>query len=286
MRKLAFIIATIFFVQTTLFSKNIPLKLYVYSGNLIAVNDSLIPILSIHTVDAFSQENIKILVDVNDTLSLWVVNKDNFPHDFRIKGMMGNISINPNDSSFIQWSFPKVGVYTYFDSLDYPKNTYLGLSGMIVVKDKIEKSFYWNIKEFDSKWNEQLIKGQSVNWTNYSPNYFTINGRSNPKIDLDPKARITGEVGDTLILYITNTGQSIHSLHLHGYHATILFSSKSPMHQGREKDTHPVFPMESIVLQIVPDKPGIYPVHDHNLVAASANNFYPNGMFTTMKITE
>jgi len=170
--------------------------------------------------------------------------------------------------------------------LDYPKNTYLGLSGMIVVKDKIEKSFYWNIKEFDSKWNEQLIKGQSVNWTNYSPNYFTINGRSNPKIDLDPKARITGEVGDTLILYITNTGQSIHSLHLHGYHATILFSSKSPMHQGREKDTHPVFPMESIVLQIVPDKPGIYPVHDHNLVAASANNFYPNGMFTTMKITE
>ena len=125
-----------------------------------------------------------------------------------------------------------------------------------------------------------------VPWSVYYPNYFTINARSNPEINQDPLARIKGKVGDTLILYLANTGQSIHSIHFHGYHALVLYSSKNPSHVNRSKDTHPIYPMESLVLMIVPDKPGEYPVHDHNLVAASANNRYPNGMFTTMLITE
>jgi len=42
--------------------------------------------------------------------------------------------------------------------------------------------------------------------------------------------------------------------------------------------------METLVLRLVPDKEGQYPVHDHNLVAVSGNGLYPNGMFTLIEI--
>ena len=129
-----------------------------------------------------------------------------------------------------------------------------------------------------------MANSGTVDWTTYSPNHFTINGNSNPQINNDPLARIVGNVGDTLILNLANTGQSIHSMHFHGYHATVLFSSKSVLDVNREKDTFPIYPGETLVLRIVPDKEGEYPVHDHNLVAITANNYYPNGMFSTILI--
>jgi hypothetical protein len=42
--------------------------------------------------------------------------------------------------------------------------------------------------------------------------------------------------------------------------------------------------MESVVIEIVPDKLGQYSVHDHNLVAVAAAGLHPNGMFTIMNI--
>jgi len=220
-----------------------------------------------------------------DTLNLWVYNTDNVSHSFVIKGVSAVQSIPANDSIFLQEIFTTIGSYIYYDPFDFPKNTYLGLAGMIVVKNHNHTSFYWNIKEHNSDWNNQLFNGNTVNWNQYDPKYFTINSVSNPNINNDTLARITGQVGDTLYLYITNTGLSIHSMHFHGYHATIKYSSKSASHVNREKDTFPIYPMETIVLQIVPDKEGEFPIHDHNLVAVMGNNIYPNGMFTTILIT-
>ena len=36
-----------------------------------------------------------------------------------------------------------------------------------------------------------------------------------------------------------------------------------------EKDTFPVFPGEAMTLLLVPDQPGMYPVHNHNLVTVA-----------------
>ena len=267
-------------------SATIQQNLYIVSGELIAVNDSAIPYLSFNKVDTFSQNNPVINLEVGDSLSLWVHNSDSINHRFRVKGINYTIDIKSGDSTFYGRVFQKAGCFIYFDPLAYPKNSYLGLSGIIAVKDHNHSSFYWNLKEHNSAWNKTLMEGNLVPWSAYYPNYFTINGKSNPEINKDPLARIQGQVGDTLFLYLANTGQSIHSIHFHGYHALVLYSSKNSSHVNRSKDTHPIYPMESLVLMIVPDKPGEYPVHDHNLVAASANNRYPNGMFTTMLITE
>jgi hypothetical protein len=42
--------------------------------------------------------------------------------------------------------------------------------------------------------------------------------------------------------------------------------------------------MESLVLELVPDKPGMFPVHDHNLMAVTGNRVYNNGMMIMMTI--
>jgi len=42
--------------------------------------------------------------------------------------------------------------------------------------------------------------------------------------------------------------------------------------------------MELVIVEIVPHQVGEYPVHDHNLVAVSGGNIYPNGMFLTILI--
>ena len=119
---------------------------------------------------------------------------------------------------------------------------------------------------------------------NYYPDYFTVNGKSNPDINNDADARVIGGVGDTIRIYIANTGQSIHSMHFHGYHLRILYSSENVTHVDRSKDTFPIKSMETLVLELVPDKVGEYPVHDHNLVAVTGGGIYPNGMFLTMLI--
>ena len=261
-------------------------KLYIHSDSLQTIGGDMMPYVTFNQADSFKKDNPIIQIQVGDSLSLWIVNHDTTRHNFEVRGVNGtSLSILAGDSAHVGIRFNKQGCYIYHDPLNFPANTYLGLGGMIVVKNHSKSSFYWNVKEHQHKWNSTLITGGSVNWNNYYPRYFTINGNSNPNINLDTKARITGKVGDTLILYIANTGQSIHSMHFHGYHSKILYSSKYNKHKGRSKDTFPIYPMETLVLEIVPDKPGEYPIHDHNLVAVTGNNFYPNGMFTTILIT-
>ena len=267
------------------YSASVNKSLYIISDSLLTVDSTKVPYLTFNNIPTYSQSNPIINLMEDDTLNLWVYNTDNVSHSFVIKGVSAVQIISANDSIFLQEIFTTNGSYIYHDPSDFPKNTYLGLAGMIVVKNHNHTSFYWNIKEHNSDWNNQLFNGNTVNWNQYDPKYFTINSVSNPNINNDTLARITGQVGDTLYLYITNTGLSIHSLHFHGYHAGIKYSSKNATHVNREKDTFPIYPMETIVLQIVPDKEGEFPIHDHNLVAVMGNNIYPNGMFTTILIT-
>jgi hypothetical protein len=278
---------TLFFVLFLNFSfgATINKKLYILGDSLSTVTNGKIPYITFNEVNSFDQKNPIINLNINDSLLIWVINKDNIIHDFEVNGMAGSsASVPVNDSVLISLKFTSIGCFIYQDPSNYPNQVYLGLGGMINVKDHNHSSFYWNIKEHDSTWNVSIRGGTSVNWANYKPEYFTINSVSNPDINLDPNARITGNVGDTIYVYFANTGRSIHSLHLHGYHATIRYSSQHPSHIGRSKDTFPIEPGETLIISFIPDKTGEYPVHDHNLVAVSGNNLYPNGMISTILI--
>jgi hypothetical protein len=254
---------------------------YINRGLFTTIQGSQFDYLAFNSSTLFSNENSRFVVSLNDTLVLTVINNDSIQHGFSVKNTSINFNLAVGGMNIFSFSQSSATPFVYFDPLD--ENTYLGLAGIIVFTD-FSKNFFWNMKDHQASWNDSISAGGSVNWNDYYPNYFTINGKSNPDINLDTNARVTGNVGDTMYIYMANTGHSIHSIHFHGYHAEIIFSSENSMHVGRSKDTFPIQPMEISVVRLVPNQPGEYPVHDHNLVAVSGGNYYPNGMFLTMLI--
>ncbi len=260
---------------------------YINRGQMMAVDSTYIPYFAFNSTPIFQTENARIIANSNDIIELTIFNTDTIAHGFDIKGYTGvSTVIAANSSQLVTFTFTSPGAHIYFDPSFSEAYSYMGLSGVIAIKNPSVSStdFFWNMKEHQKSFNEALNVGIAVDWSMYYPDYFTINGRSNPFINTDTTARVTGNIGDTIHIYMVNTGRSLHSIHFHGYHCTILNSSKSPSHIGRSKDTFPIHSMETMILELVPDQLGEYPVHDHNLVAVSGANIYPNGMFLTILI--
>lgn len=258
--------------------------LYIMRDSIQVAGGDKLPYLTFNETQMFSQTNARIVVNVGDDLDLWVVNLDSDVHDFEIKGETVVYTIPAGDSVNVLHTFNSAGAFVFHDPINFPDNASLGLASMIAVKDHNHASFYWNIKEHQTGWNAAILTGGSVDWSTYYPEFFTLNGNHNPNINNDPDARIVGNVGDTLMIYVTNTGQSIHPMHFHGYHVDVMYSSSHPEHVGRSKDTHGVYPSEGVVYRLIPHQPGEFPVHDHNLISTTGNMTYPMGMFTTILI--
>lgn len=234
----------------------------------------------------YERNSAIISLSPNDTLILTVVNRDNIPHNFKIKNNSTNFGvIEPAQTKTDTIYFDEEGVFIYYDDTDFPNNTYMGLSGFIsVFNNRNAKSYYWNLKEHQTNFNKAISQGQPVAWELYDPEYFTINGNSYPFLMDDTLVRVKGLVGDTINIFIANTGQSSHALHFHGFHLKVLYSSKHAIHKGWVKDSFPIKSMEGMILQMVPDKVGEYSVHDHNLIAMSGAMVHPFGMVTIMLI--
>lgn len=276
----------VFLLLFTVARAQVSQTLYINSGVYTAIDSAMFDYCAFNDNPVFSPNNKRIVIEAGTNLELTVINTDSVLHSFAVKGKTSPISIAPGDTAVITTSFLTADqAFVYYDPTDYPRMAALGLAGMIYVNTNASTpTFFWNLKEFKKDWASLHRQQQPVNWPDYYPDYFTVNGRSNPQINNDPVARVTGSVGQTIHIVVANTGQSIHSLHFHGYHAEIIYSSAHPNHVGRSKDTFPVESMGVLILEMIPDKTGEYPVHDHNLVAVSAGGVYPNGMFLTMLI--
>lgn len=259
-------------------------SLYILRDSIHFDNGTALPYATFNANNSFSATNARIVVDLGDQLELWVVNFDTDVHEFRIEGETNTVSIPVGDSVQVMYDCNTAGVFIFHDPMNFPDNASVGLAGMLVVKNTSHAGFYWNVKEHQVGYNDSIFAGTAVDWLSYYPNHFTINGRSNPNINNDPDARVVGNVGDTLFIYIANTGQSVHSMHLHGYHATVVYYSKDASRVGWSKDSMPIYPSETMILELVPNIPGEYPVHDHNLIGTTGGNLYPQGMFTTLLI--
>lgn len=262
------------------------IRLFLNRGNYIAVDSTSYPYYAFNSDAAFDPHNSVLNVQTGDTVVFTVVNTDTLDHGFAIKGYAGTQAmINPQDSIVDSVIFNTSGLFIYHDDLDYPKYTYLGAAGMILVESPNNlKHFYWNFKEQQDTLNHELVNGGSVNWATYEPNYFTVNSRGKPDIPDDSSAVVVANVGDTVRILMANTGRSAHSIHFHGFHCRILYASQDNRLVDWSKDTVPLKSMETMILEMVPDKPGFYPVHDHNLIAVSGGGYYPNGIFMMMQI--
>ncbi len=260
--------------------------LYINKGFFTTVDTMKFPYLAFNKGNVFNPSNEVITLTSTDTLILKVINNDTSIHGFSLQSNASvNDQINAHDSVVHTLNFSKEGVYIFFDTYKYPTNRYMGLGGMICVNNHgNSKNFYWNIKEHQKLYNQLLDNNGTVNWQDYYPDYFTINGKSYPDLQNDTTARVFAKVGDTVRIFIANTGQSRHSIHFHGFHSRVVASTGNFIQANAEKETYPIGSMQCVLLEMIPDKTGLYSVHDHNLVAVSGGGKHPNGMFIIMVI--
>jgi FtsP/CotA-like multicopper oxidase with cupredoxin domain len=285
-RKKIFIFSLLISLSYFSFSNNNKFHLYINRGIFTTVKNTTFPFLAFNKDTLFNQLNETIIVDIGDTISFVVVNNDTAHHGFSIKNSSVNInSINPGDSVQVVFTSSEHSAFIYYDNLQFPKFSYLGLSGIIYFKPSgANKNYFWNIKEHQTSFSSTLAAGGNVNWNNYQPDYYTINSKSFPDLQVDSLAKINAHVGDTIYIVAANTGHSAHSLHFHGFHTESIFTDAKKLKNYWVKDTWGMFSMDIFVMKMVPDKPGKYSVHDHNLVAVTGGNTHPNGMFTIMEI--
>jgi FtsP/CotA-like multicopper oxidase with cupredoxin domain len=247
-------------------------------GMLTVSDGTDVPYFAFNWTNEFSLDVATVAINPSETLLLTVVNNDDSEHGFTLDGSSTAPQIiAPADSATFELLPGGQSIHYFYDHSDSPTNKYLGLGGMVVVTGESDANFYWNLRTHEAAVNVALDAEETIDWSAYYPDYYTINNLSFPAISIDPMANLTGEVGDVLHIYMINTGISMHSMHFHGYHCTILHSSRSPQSVGWSKDTFPLRPGDGMIIELIPNQPGIYPVHDHNLTAVSGGGIYLNG---------
>lgn len=258
--------------------------LYINRGIFTTVMATTFPYMAFNNTAIFSSQNEVINISTTDSLQIKIINNDTINHGFNVQNYPGiNQTILPGDSVVVTLYFGIESIWVYYDQLNPLNNMYMGLGGMICVSNSTQQKFYWNIKEHQTLYNNEIAIGNPVNWLNYSPDYFTINGKSFPDLQNDTTAVPVVNLGDTILIFVANTGQSKHSIHFHGFHATAQYSF-NPLNLNWSKDTWPLKSMDCFIWRVVFDKLGRYSVHDHNLVAVSGGGIHPNGMFLIMEV--
>lgn len=257
--------------------------LFINRGNLITIKKTSIPSLAFNSTSSFAAHNSVIKIK-SGFLDLVIINNDTTLHSLALAGF-GPLMKDLRPDSIGKILRPiNEGIYLYYDPVNFPSNRYLGAAGMIVVSNSNHKSFFWNIKEHQSSLNESIVRGGIFSKRSYDPDFFTINGLSYPDIQNDTTAKVWGSIGDTVRIYLANTGESMHAIHFHGFHSKCLYSTSQNIRAGWVKDSWAIKSMQAVVLELVIDKIGRYSVHDHNLVAVSAAKTHPNGMFMIMEM--
>ena len=66
--------------------------------------------------------------------------------------------------------------------------------------------------------NGKVMKGPNY----FKPEVFTINNFYFPNTVTDPIGAVTGNVNDSIIISVINSGQMISPMHFHGYHVKII----------------------------------------------------------------
>lgn len=258
--------------------------LYINRGNFVTVLATTFPSYAFNNNPVYSSLNEVMNISTTDSLKIKIINNDTIMHGFDVQNYSGvNQTILPGDSATVTLYFGTESIWIYYDQLNFPDNRYMGLGGMICVSNSTQQKFYWNIKEHQTSYNNQIAAGSPVIWNNYYPDYFTINGKSFPDLQNDTTAVPVVNLGDTIVIFVANTGQSKHSIHFHGFHATAQYSY-DPLKLNWSKDTWPMKSMDCYIWRVVVDKLGRYSVHDHNLVAVSGGGIHPNGMFLIMEV--
>ena len=240
-------------------------------------------VLRLNASADWSEQNAVFEREAATASNLVVVNADTTSHVWALLiGETDGITIEPGDTAVVD--LPALPMGTYRLGLIDGEGIGLGAQSMLQVglqSDGDPALFHWNLCDWETQQMASWSSGTEPDpMAAYVPNYFSINEQTYPTTLEDPNALISVALGDTCWIAVANHGQMDHVLHFHGFHVEVLTSNLQPARIGWSKDTVPVKKGEGMTVQLVANQAGIYPVHDHNLIAVTNAGFYPGGMLT------
>ncbi len=237
------------------------------------------PALRILPIEASFGANAVVDVPENAPFAASILNEDSLAHTVVLDDVSWEgVAVGAGQSVAFEWPALPAGTYRYH--LVGERGERLGGSGILRSGFAALGAFRWHLADVQSDALDTLAQGALLDPADYTPDYFTINEVHFPNTLDDPHALVEVNLGDTALISVVNAGQMDHVLHFHGFHVTLLTSSRSPERAGWIKDSVPVRRGEGLTLQLVANQAGTYPVHDHNLIAVTNAGFYPGGMLT------
>lgn len=257
--------------------------LYIIKTNIVVNGTPFQKAIISDSLNPQQLDNAVLEISSNSTSSFLLINTDTIAYSFYLN-TNPNMQITISNEDTISVNLPTLNWGTHALLASNPVGKMLGAAVTIQVDLSAHQLYSWNLWETNSDLS-QGIANQTINSipSDYTPDVFAIN-----MLPLAPmsnsNAIIKGNVGDTILISVVNTGNMTHNLHFHGYHITITDASQQNNRIGWSKDSFPIFKGESMTLRLVPDQPGIYPVHNHNLATLLFNNNYPSGMMSMLKI--
>ena len=232
----------------------------------------------------FQKNNDFIYTNTGEELSLTIINLDTVAHDLSWHDGLSEGVLSAGGSLTVTRTFTSLGTFGLYLT-DFIGDR-LGAFLPICVGLENQNHSLWNFWEM-----EQFISADIANGTlntiptDYRPDIYTINAYHYPTTQVDTLGLIEGSIGDSIYISMINAGNMVHSIHFHGFHVEIIQMTKQNNRLNWKKDSVPFIENETATLLLVANKPGNYPVHDHNLISVLTNNVYPGGMISMIHIS-
>jgi FtsP/CotA-like multicopper oxidase with cupredoxin domain len=227
--------------------------------------------------------NAHVLLTPSEELFLTIINLDPISHQLAWHDQVSNYWINPGQQVTLSRVFSSAGAFALFAN-DFLAQS-LGCSYTVLVGSPASQQYIWNLWEMQSSQSIDIGTGVANSITTpYRPDVFTINGLDYPLNMNDTLGNIMAQIGDSIYIAVVNSGHMAHAIHFHGYHVQILQSFLNSQMNNWNKDSIPIQSRDVVLLLLVPDQPGMYPVHDHNLTAVTSSGGYSGGMMTMIQI--
>ena len=231
----------------------------------------------------FQKNNDFLYADIGEELTVTVINLDTVAHNLSWHDGMSGGLLSAGGSLSVTRTFSSLGTYGLFLT-DFMGDR-LGAFLPICIGLENENHSLWNFWEMEQFISAEIANG-NINEipADYRPDIYTINAYHYPTTQVDTLGLIEGTVGDSIYISMINAGNMVHSIHFHGFHVEIVQITKENNRLQWKKDSVPFVENETATLLLVADKPGNYPVHDHNLISVLTNNTYPGGMISMIHI--
>lgn len=277
----------VLFLATTLTVSEISFcqdTLWVNSGQWYQSADTM-TVLRLNTSSEFDTTSVALSASENLPSEFIIINSDVVEHEFSIEGLNDFfVTLPVNEPTEVNLPALSMGTYRFYSNT--LRGAYMGLSGVLKVGLDAPIQYHWNLADWMPSRVDSVATFAPIDFDGgYVPKYFSINSKTYPNTNQDPFGNIELSLGDTCTISIVNGGFMDHVLHFHGFHVLWLSSTVQTSRIGWTKDTVPIHRGEGLTLQLVAEQLGVYPVHNHNLIAVTNAGFYPGGMLTMITVT-